>query len=66
MYKVPGAGGVVGGGAGLAATGADLAWWIGFGLVLLLVGLFLLRKARRHALVAAHAAAIPAGSESRS
>ena len=53
MYKVPGAGGVVGGGAGLAATGADVAWWIAFGIVLLLAGLFLLRTARRPTSVAA-------------
>ena len=56
MYKVPGAGGVVGG--GLAATGADLTWWIAFGIVLLVAGLFLLRKARG----AGHAAATSAGT----
>lgn len=47
MYKVPGAGGVVGGGAGLAATGADVVWWIAFGIVSLLAGLFLLRMSAR-------------------
>ncbi|HEY0636083.1 MAG TPA: peptidase [Pseudonocardiaceae bacterium] len=46
MYKVPGAGGVVGGGAGLAATGADLTWWIAFGIVLVVAGVFLLRTLR--------------------
>jgi hypothetical protein len=66
VYKVPGAGGVVGGGAGLAATGADVAWWIAFGIALLLAGVFLLRSARaghphpgltrRHAPIAADSA----------
>lgn len=56
MYKVPGAGGVVGGGAGLAATGADVAWWIAFGIVLLLAGLFLLRTTRRQNPLAADSA----------
>lgn len=46
MYKVPGAGGVVGGGAGLAATGANLAWWIALGIVLVVSGLFLVRAAK--------------------
>jgi hypothetical protein len=46
VYKGPGAGGVVGGGAGLAASGADVAWWIAFGMVLLVAGLFLLRVVR--------------------
>jgi LPXTG-motif cell wall-anchored protein len=56
VYKVPGAGGVVGGGAGLATTGADVAWWIAFGIVTLLAGLFLLRTSRRrHAVAAASA-----------
>lgn len=44
MYKAPGAGGVAGG-AGLAATGVDLTWWIALGIVLLVAGLFLLRMA---------------------
>ncbi len=56
MYKVPGAGGVVGGGAGLAATGADVAWWIAFGIVMLVAGLFLLRTTRRPTSVAAGSA----------
>jgi len=56
VYKVPGTGGVVGGGAGLAATGADVAWWIAFGIVLLLAGLFVLRAARRRHPVPAAAA----------
>lgn len=37
---------MVGGGAGLAATGADLVWWIAFAIMLLLAGLFLLRSAQ--------------------
>jgi LPXTG-motif cell wall-anchored protein len=45
-------------GGGLAATGADLTWWIAFGIVLLVAGLFLLRKARG----AGHAAATSAGT----
>ncbi|HEY3259097.1 MAG TPA: peptidase [Pseudonocardiaceae bacterium] len=45
MYKIPGVGGIVGGSAGLAATGADVVWWIVFGVVLLLAGLVALRTA---------------------
>ena len=57
MYKVPGSGGVVGGGVGLAATGADVTWWIAFGIVTLLVGAFLLRMSSlRHNPVAADSA----------
>jgi LPXTG-motif cell wall-anchored protein len=47
---------VVGGGAGLAATGADVAWWIAFGIVMLVAGLFLLRNSRRRNPVAADSA----------
>lgn len=40
MYKLPGAGvGVAGGGVGaLAATGADVGWWLTIGLILLVLG----------------------------
>lgn len=40
MYKVPGAGvGTAGGGVGaLAATGADVGWWIAVGILLLVLG----------------------------
>ncbi|MFD8496105.1 LPXTG cell wall anchor domain-containing protein [Amycolatopsis sp. NPDC059657] len=40
MYKVPGAGvGTAGGGVGaLAATGADVGWWIAVGVLLLVLG----------------------------
>ncbi|GAA1946948.1 LPXTG cell wall anchor domain-containing protein [Amycolatopsis minnesotensis] len=40
MYKLPGAGvGAAGGGVGtLAATGADVGWWIAVGVVLLVLG----------------------------
>lgn len=40
MYKMPGAGaGVAGGGVGtLAATGADIGWWLTLGVVLVLLG----------------------------
>lgn len=47
MYKAPGAGGVVGGGAGLAATGADVMWWVAFGIVLIVSGLFAMRTMRK-------------------
>jgi LPXTG-motif cell wall-anchored protein len=47
VYKLPGAGGVIGGGTSLALTGADVAWWIALGVLLVLSGLFLLRKVRR-------------------
>ncbi|RSM50241.1 LPXTG cell wall anchor domain-containing protein [Amycolatopsis balhimycina DSM 5908] len=40
MYRMPGAGvGVAGGGVGtLAATGADLGWWLAVGVLLVLLG----------------------------
>ncbi len=40
MYKMPGAGvGVAGGGVGtLAATGADVGWWLAVGVALVLLG----------------------------
>jgi LPXTG-motif cell wall-anchored protein len=40
MYKMPGAGvGVAGGGVGtLAATGADVGWWLVAGLLLVVLG----------------------------
>jgi LPXTG-motif cell wall-anchored protein len=40
MYKMPGAGvGVAGGGVGtLAATGADIGWWLAVGVLLVLLG----------------------------
>lgn len=40
MYKLPGAGvGTAGGGVGaLAATGADVGWWIAVGVLLLVLG----------------------------
>lgn len=67
MYKVPGAGGVIGGGAGLAATGADVAWWIALGIVSVLVGLFLLRKSsRRSAAFGGDAVADSGGDVGRS
>jgi LPXTG-motif cell wall-anchored protein len=48
MYKVPGTGIGVGTGVGaLAVTGADVTWWIVAGIVLLLVGAFLLHSTRK-------------------
>lgn len=48
MYKVPGTGIGVGTGVGaLAVTGADVTWWLVAGIVLLLVGAFLLHSTRR-------------------
>ena len=48
MYRPPGSTGpIVGGVGGLAATGADFAWWIAFGIVLLVAGMLSLRMARR-------------------
>jgi LPXTG-motif cell wall-anchored protein len=47
MYKVPGTGVGVGTGVGaLAVTGADVTWWIAAGVVLLVVGAFLLHSTR--------------------
>ncbi|MGW5053407.1 LPXTG cell wall anchor domain-containing protein [Actinokineospora sp. NPDC004072] len=45
MYKAPTGGAI--GGAGLAATGADVGWWIALGLALLVVGILLLHAKRR-------------------
>jgi LPXTG-motif cell wall-anchored protein len=48
MYKVPGAGGAVGAGAGtLAFTGADVTGWIVFGAILLVAGTVALFAGRR-------------------
>lgn len=47
MYRVPGSGVVVGTGVGsLAATGANVTWWLVAGVVLLAGGLVLRRAAR--------------------
>jgi LPXTG-motif cell wall-anchored protein len=46
VYR-PGIGGVVGGGGILATTGANLTWWIVFGVVSLVLGVVLFRSARR-------------------
>jgi cbb3-type cytochrome oxidase subunit 3 len=52
MYKFPGMGaGLVAGAGGahtLAVTGFDYAWWIFFGMVFLLAGVFLFRAVQRH------------------
>ncbi|GAB3380051.1 LPXTG cell wall anchor domain-containing protein [Amycolatopsis echigonensis] len=49
MYKMPGAGvGVAGGGVGtLAATGADVGWWLAVGLALVILGIVALVAVRR-------------------
>ncbi|WP_406640634.1 LPXTG cell wall anchor domain-containing protein [Amycolatopsis sp. WGS_07] len=49
MYKMPGAGvGVAGGGVGtLAATGADVGWWLAVGVALVLLGIAALIAVRR-------------------
>jgi LPXTG-motif cell wall-anchored protein len=51
MYKLPGAGGAIGAGAGtLAYTGADVTGWVVFGALLLVAGvaaLFASRHRRR-------------------
>ena len=49
MYKMPGAGiGVAGGGVGtLAATGADVGWWLAVGIALVLLGIAALIAVRR-------------------
>ncbi|MEV6238046.1 LPXTG cell wall anchor domain-containing protein [Lentzea sp. NPDC051838] len=48
MYKVPGTGIGVGTGVGaLAVTGADVTWWLVAGIVLLLVGAFLMHSTRK-------------------
>jgi len=49
MYRFPGFGGglVVGAGGAheLASTGFDSAWWIFFGMAILILGVFLFRAA---------------------
>ena len=55
MYKVPGAGGVMGAGAGtLAFTGANVTGWFVFGAFLVVAGVLsvLLGRRRRHRLAA--------------
>ncbi|HEX5120633.1 MAG TPA: LPXTG cell wall anchor domain-containing protein [Pseudonocardiaceae bacterium] len=48
MYKVPGAGGAVGAGAGtLAFTGANVTGWIVFGAILLVAGVLAVVAGRR-------------------
>jgi hypothetical protein len=48
MYKVPGAGGAIGAGAGtLAFTGANVTGWIVFGALLLVVGVLAVFAGRR-------------------
>ncbi|WP_020662735.1 LPXTG cell wall anchor domain-containing protein [Amycolatopsis benzoatilytica] len=49
MYKLPGAGvGVAGGGVGtLAATGADVGWWLALGVLLVILGVAALVAVRR-------------------
>ncbi|MGW4394688.1 LPXTG cell wall anchor domain-containing protein [Amycolatopsis nivea] len=49
MYKMPGAGvGVAGGGVGtLAATGADIGWWLAVGVALVILGIAALIAVRR-------------------
>ncbi|WP_116206412.1 LPXTG cell wall anchor domain-containing protein [Amycolatopsis circi] len=49
MYKMPGAGvGVAGGGVGtLAATGADVGWWLAVGIALVILGIAALVAVRR-------------------
>ncbi|MBB1157818.1 LPXTG cell wall anchor domain-containing protein [Amycolatopsis rubida] len=49
MYKMPGAGvGVAGGGVGtLAATGADVGWWLAVGVALVILGIAALIAVRR-------------------
>ena len=46
MYR-PGIGGVVGGSGILASTGANLTWWIVFGVVSLVMGVILVRVTQR-------------------
>jgi LPXTG-motif cell wall-anchored protein len=48
MYKVPGAGGAVGAGAGtLAFTGANVTGWIVFGAILVIGGALAIVAGRR-------------------
>ncbi|ATE52726.1 peptidase [Actinosynnema pretiosum] len=47
VYRMPGAGVAVGTGVGtLAATGADVTWWVVAGVALLVSGVLLLRRSR--------------------
>ena len=55
MYKVPGAGGAMGAGAGtLAFTGANVTGWFVFGVLMVVAGVLsvLLGRRRRHRLAA--------------
>lgn len=48
VYRFPSGGAAFGGGiGGLAATGIDPSWWIIGGLLSVIVGVFLVRSARR-------------------
>jgi LPXTG-motif cell wall-anchored protein len=48
VYRFPSGGAAFGGGVGgLAATGIDPSWWIIGGLLSVVVGVFLVRSARR-------------------
>jgi LPXTG-motif cell wall-anchored protein len=47
VYRAPTGGAIVGGGAGLAATGANVGWWIALGIALLVLGALLLHAYRR-------------------
>lgn len=59
MYKVPGAGGAVGAGAGtLAFTGANVTGWIIFGVILLVAGVLAVFAGRRR-----HRLAVPGDDE---
>ncbi|SDD72153.1 LPXTG cell wall anchor domain-containing protein [Actinokineospora iranica] len=46
MYRQP-TGGAIGGGAGLAATGSDIGWWVALAIALLIAGALLLHASRR-------------------
>jgi LPXTG-motif cell wall-anchored protein len=46
VYRA-GIGGVVGGGGVLASTGANVTWWIVFGIVSIVAGVVLTRFTRR-------------------
>ncbi len=62
MYKVPGTGIGVGTGVGaLAVTGADVTWWFVAGIVLLLVGAFLMHSTRKKRVPAA----VPSSAKAR-
>lgn len=52
MYKAPGGGAVIGGGTGLAVTGADIGWWLALGIALLITGALLLHSHRRRTIAA--------------